>query len=202
MSEKAHSLTKTRADQSAAGSVEHRLAEFMRVNNHALPQDGAFYEALGRAIGGWAQVEGALYVMFLTVLKLPHADPAAAAFHAIVSFQGRLKMVDSAALFSLANSPLLARWRALEERVRKKEARRNQAAHFMPRRDFDAAQAPRLYLGPHPYDANRARKAPPPIFTQQLEAMAQEFRSIALDLTMLSMEIGGLERNAVARLVK
>lgn len=182
--------------------LEQQLEELLRVNNHALSQDSAFYEALGRAIGGWAQVEGALYVMFLTVLKLPHADPAAAAFHAIVSFQGRLRMVDSAALFSLANSPLLPRWKELAEHVRRKEARRNQAAHFMPRRDFDTAQVPRLYLGPHPYDANRTQRAPPPIFTKQLEAMAQDFRGIALDLTMLSMEIGGLEPYAAARLVR
>ena len=90
-----------------------------------------FYAALGGAISGWQLVETALYEVYERAIVPQQPGAAAAGFHAIQTFNGKLAVTDAAIRFRLWALPdVLESWIHLKRRADKRSQRRNQLVHF------------------------------------------------------------------------
>jgi hypothetical protein len=101
-----------------------------------------FFAAIGSAITAWAYLEKALLIVFLSALGTPLKRPAAAAFYAIISFQGKRHLIEAALTIRLtekrigphsstfAGHPLLEEWERLDDRLRRKSKKRSYIAHY------------------------------------------------------------------------
>jgi hypothetical protein len=101
-------------------------------------EEQAFYAALGKAITQWQAVEESLAWIFMAVVTegIHRSSVANAAFHAIISFQPKLDMIDSAMTTVALLSPFERGPDAdksmftLRNRAGKRADRRNDMAHF------------------------------------------------------------------------
>jgi hypothetical protein len=92
------------------------------------------YCAIGYALTQWGTVEEALCSIYILATTFPATgatQPASgAAFWAIATFDGKLKMTDAAVAIRIAGSDDLKRkWRALFNNMGFKNKRRNDLAH-------------------------------------------------------------------------
>jgi hypothetical protein len=91
------------------------------------------YARIGEGLNAWAAVEDLVTAVFLVAISARNHDAARAAFHEVVSFDGRLSACNAAVQIALAkHHPHLAEWDAPRERLRKKKNIRNKLAHGQP----------------------------------------------------------------------
>ncbi|MFC4724409.1 hypothetical protein ACFPB0_03800 [Glycocaulis abyssi] len=89
----------------------------------------AAYTLVGEALSLWNQIEGSLAFLFASYLKTD-ASIAMASYHAVISFEARLAMVNAAAEKKLRLHPeLFDRWKTLSGRISKKAKKRAEIAH-------------------------------------------------------------------------
>ncbi|WP_026621553.1 hypothetical protein M728_005225 (plasmid) [Ensifer sp. WSM1721] len=89
------------------------------------------YVAFGRALSIWAYVEW-LHCELFRIIAVGHAgnSPLAKAYWAIVSFDGKHKMVNAALTEALSKHPTyLNRWKSLNNRLHELSKARNRLAH-------------------------------------------------------------------------
>lgn len=72
-----------------------------------------FYAAIGEAITTWAEIEGNLFDLYARLLKSNHYQALSAAYHSVINFNSRLKMVDAAATYTLTRKRDIKEWSAL-----------------------------------------------------------------------------------------
>ncbi|KCZ57882.1 hypothetical protein HY36_11945 [Hyphomonas atlantica] len=101
-----------------------------------LHDDDQLLLEVGRCLDVWSVVELNLAAIFsylyVPTCEPPHARVAIRApFDAVVSFDARLTMLDTAVVNSpIANSLVRERWPALSNRLSKKYKKRHEVAHF------------------------------------------------------------------------
>lgn len=88
------------------------------------------YLAIGMAITTWAKLEATLFFGYLGILESKNVYAVSASFHAIVSFSGKLDMVDKAMHFSLPSQELLDEWIKIRGRFKRLSRTRSKIAHF------------------------------------------------------------------------
>ena len=94
-------------------------------------QISRFLQALGRSITVWQLVETALYEVYEVAIGPQRPGAAASGFHAIQTFQIKLKATNAAIRFLFYdNSGLDEEWQKLYQSADKKSQRRNQLVHF------------------------------------------------------------------------
>lgn len=89
-----------------------------------------FFAALGEAIAEWYWVELRLFYMISRLLGFKDIKAAGAAFSAVVNFNARLQMVESAFQTAIQDEELRAEWRRLHRRLKKHARKRNGIAHL------------------------------------------------------------------------
>jgi hypothetical protein len=91
-----------------------------------------FFEAVGRTLFAWQRVEGRLMGIYLQLLGGPNAWGAAgAAFYSVFSLKGKLKMIQEAAKWGLAEFPLLSNELSrLLRKTGKRSKKRNDLVHL------------------------------------------------------------------------
>ena len=90
------------------------------------------YEAVGLALSNWEFFEFDLGLMFITLLRADEGVAARRAYGSIVTFRGRLELIEAAAeaYFLIHRAPRVkADFRSLMNRAQKYGARRNEIAH-------------------------------------------------------------------------
>jgi hypothetical protein len=162
-------------------------------------EERAFYAALGKALTQWQRIEENLAIIFASVAG-SHGLPdmaANAAFHAVLNFNTKLAMTDSALkmksfLSTLerapgASDPMIDQWDTLKKRAERRAKRRNELAHFGMA--FDRAGAPgnRYTLQPSAIDMRAwmlSAGKPPTRYTRDLTDQGNSFESLGLDLSL------------------
>lgn len=95
-------------------------------------QISRFFDVLGRAISVWQIVETALYEVFERAVMPGAPGACGAAFHAIQTFNLKLRATDAAVRFRLSGKPvLLDEWESIKADADTKSQRRNQMVHFV-----------------------------------------------------------------------
>jgi hypothetical protein len=74
-----------------------------------------FFQAIGRAITMWQQVESALCAVFVNVSTCQMADVASAIFYSFQDFSDKLNLVNSAARLSLSAAHGLNDWNTINK---------------------------------------------------------------------------------------
>jgi hypothetical protein len=90
------------------------------------------YEAVGLALSNWESFEFGLGLIFITLLRADEGIAARRAYGSIITFRGRLEMIEAAAeaYFLIHRAPRVkADFRSLMNRAQKYGARRNEIAH-------------------------------------------------------------------------
>jgi hypothetical protein len=99
----------------------------------ARPTEAEFFEAVGRAVVGWQQVELSACVLFAVLLRAGNEGGARAAFDRVGNFAMRIELLDVAAKFFFATSKgvgdLPKRWEGLRGRLFSASDLRNRLAH-------------------------------------------------------------------------
>lgn len=80
----------------------------------------------------WQRVESQLFLIFNTLLPTKNVNLTSAVFHAVMSLDARLGMIDALAHQQLQTSypELLEEWRGLRVGTKKHAKKRNRLAHF------------------------------------------------------------------------
>ena len=89
----------------------------------------AFFEALGRAIAKWQELELILAILFATLIDPQRIRLGRLLFNGLQGFRDKLKLTDTAACEVLFNSPLLDEWKVLHKALSTLADRRNHLAH-------------------------------------------------------------------------
>lgn len=99
----------------------------------AKPTEAEFFEAVGRAVVAWQQVEVSACVLFVVLLRAGNEGGARAAFDRVGNFAMRIELLDVAAKYLFAMSKgvgeLPKRWEALRGRLFGASDLRNRLAH-------------------------------------------------------------------------
>jgi len=102
----------------------------LAMTDELLTDEDAVYVAIGRALTTWAGVEDALGQVYCAAVNPRNFDPAERSYWAVVSFEGRLKMVGRAIAeredpFSKLNKA----WTPIRDDLLKQNKARNKLAH-------------------------------------------------------------------------
>src|SRR5690348_9523475 len=89
-----------------------------------------FYIAFAKAFLGWQHVEDVIFEFFAELFKGTNPDSLSAAFHAVITFDGRLAMVDEAFRVRVKDPMIVGEWKQLHKKIRKKATSRNTLAHL------------------------------------------------------------------------
>ena len=92
--------------------------------------DAAFYEAVGRCITSWADIEVRLLLILINCLHTEQVASVAAAYYSAVAFAGKVGMVDAAMQCDLSSGSLTNEWEGLRDRCVKHARSRNHIAHY------------------------------------------------------------------------
>ena len=92
--------------------------------------DAAFYEAVGRCITSWADIEVRLLLILINCLHTEQVASVAAAYYSAVAFAGKVGMVDAAMHCDLSSGSLTNEWEGLRDRCDKHARSRNHIAHY------------------------------------------------------------------------
>lgn len=112
-----------------------------------LEEENAFFDAIGKSIHHWANVEHALGMVLCGALgRYDTCDEDGvilATFYAVDNFRSKLSMVDAALRARLDKHPLLEKWigvtgqKGLCDKVQKASLRRNKFVHFTVASPYD-----------------------------------------------------------------
>jgi hypothetical protein len=162
-------------------------------------EERTFYAALGKALTQWQRIEENLAIIFASVAGR-HGLPdmaANAAFHAVLNFNTKLAMTDSAikmkSFLSVlerepgVSDPMIGEWDTLKNRAERRAKRRNELAHFALA--FDRAKTPgnRYTLQPSAIDMRAwmlNAGNPPTRYTRDLVDQGNSFENLGFDLSL------------------
>lgn len=182
------------------------------------------YEAVGLALSNWEFFEFDLGLMFITLLRANEGIAARRAYGSIITFRGRLEMIEAAAeaYFLVHRAPRVkADFRSLMNRAQKYGARRNEIAHGrvqefkLERRKksdgwalypshfnsnkmtLSGTRRRKVYLHVH---ARLAVTQPRYVYTStEISAFAAHFRELADETSKLLGRVGDLWLSPLAR---
>lgn len=98
-------------------------------DSESLAEMNEMYALIGSSLARWNDIEGSLAFLFALTLRAD-ASYSMTAYHAVVSFEARLAMVNAVAKRRLKeHGDLLARWTSLSSRLTKKAKKRAEIAH-------------------------------------------------------------------------
>jgi len=103
-----------------------------------------FCAAVGQAMLGWSRVETQVYFAYRINFKAYDHKSATAAWEAIDSFRGRLKMADYC--IKTRSPEWIEGWDKLKERCRKRSLKRNFIAHSETWYDCKAQSGKRFFI--------------------------------------------------------
>ena len=140
-----------------------------------------FFAALGEAIASWYWVELRLFYMISRLLGFKNIKAAGAAFSAVINFNARLTMVDSAFQTTIRNEDLHAEWRRLHRRLKKHVRKRNDIAHLTVT-TFPQMEDPdkMVYLS-HSFVDGSKNPLEPVYLLKDLRQMTKDFHQLMLD---------------------
>ena len=86
--------------------------------------------AVGYCQSAWGEVEGELSNIYRVVANIPKCEIAIASFYSVVSFDGKLQMVDSVMKRGLIEfASTLRKWESLHKDIKKLKSKRNKLSH-------------------------------------------------------------------------
>ncbi|MEQ8403999.1 MAG: hypothetical protein RKE49_02795 [Oceanicaulis sp.] len=95
-----------------------------------LPSESEYYEAIGRALTSWADLENAVCLVFTRATIDDFSGTAEAAYWEVASFEARLKMTDAAVQARYTKHPECLRlWKTLYNACNRRKRVRNKLAH-------------------------------------------------------------------------
>ena len=145
------------------------------------PLRDPIYIAVGRAIEEWSWVETNLAILLEGLMWHGRSDLVGPAFHAVVNFNSKLKMVDTVAQRVLT-AKRLDGWNTLRNRISKKADKRNEIAHSAI--VMHGRTAP-LVARLHPYWAitkDIPAKKGDGLSVQQLNERAASFTDVSIEI--------------------
>jgi hypothetical protein len=139
------------------------------------------YLAVGRCLEKWSWVEVNLAILLAGLLGGQRSGLIGPAFHAVINFKDKLRMVDEVAKRTLSGKRL-ARWETLSSRVDKKAKKRNEIAHASI--VLHGGTAP-LEARLHPYwtiTAGKPASKGTGLTVVQLEQRAESFTELSVEI--------------------
>lgn len=95
-----------------------------------MKRENEFYCQLARSIQAWLGIETEVYFIYLSIMKGANPHLLSVTFHNIESFESKLVLLDSCLkLIFTRDSDGWKQWRALLNRARKLNAKRNKIVH-------------------------------------------------------------------------
>jgi hypothetical protein len=88
------------------------------------------HQAVGSALAQWSQIERALNLILFNLAGLKSYAIAEAIMASMVSFRGRLEIIDNILIVDPRAPEVLSEWTNLRKRVLKRSKERNNLAHF------------------------------------------------------------------------
>jgi hypothetical protein len=89
-----------------------------------------FLRAFAKAVLAWQHVEDSIYLIFNSILRHDEPKIVAAAFHAVLSLDARISMVDESLRAATNEEAIIKRWATLNKRVKRRALIRNKLAHL------------------------------------------------------------------------
>jgi hypothetical protein len=161
------------------------------------PSQIEFYGTLGHAIVTWANVERALYFVYLRTVGSPISLVPNAAFFSIINFNAKLSMVDNAMAVRYYHYPdVLNRWSNIKNRLGKRAKKRNNLAHWqllvVVKDNGDMVHT----LTPQIFDPNPSSGAAdrPSYTVADVHSMDLKFRECARELEQLADDLHATPR--------
>jgi len=152
-------------------------------------EERLFSEVLGRALGNWQHVEGQISSIFSRILGRTNDSYKAAniALNTILSFDTKLSMTHAAVTSLLAESEgALAEWNPLKNRANRRNARRNELAHFGVVFHPNDTPGRRYRLQPNVWNIREHQRwkdrSPPSRTLCEIHAVGQSFLKLSMDL--------------------
>jgi hypothetical protein len=152
-----------------------------------------FYSALGSAITQWEFVEAELCNTFISLIGAQYVMAANTAFYSVVSVEGRLNMVNSAASSTLSMLPdLLKEWDEIHKKIKVAKKKRNALAHFsVMQGHFDKGRHFRLQPSVHNFQSIGATVTT--LYYEDLLAAAVLFAEVAERLFQYNSKLPRVE---------
>ena len=156
---------------------------------NAPEEELALHWQLGSAITSWAEIEGGIAQVLLSITRDPVA--VGVGFLGIENFRSKLKFADSIVELKLKKKPeLLSKWRELRERIERSSWRRNKIAHCILWPDI-ANKAGRRYslvdwLSPRVKNVRQKVEDRPlkgALYLKDVSDIKTEFSALAVDLS-------------------
>jgi hypothetical protein len=150
-------------------------------------QIASFHMAVGHAVCSWQYVEHNLYRIYARLIQGKDQHAVSAAFHVNLAFHAKLKMVNSAAKFTINNTTTKDRWKKLNTRLSVLAEKRNQVVHFTEIFDSHEENPDKaMKLRPNFLDANKDSNYKNATYEEYTESalhkLASSFEELAGDL--------------------
>lgn len=150
----------------------------------------AFYFELGRAISAWADVERALFQIYISCFTKHNYDPAGLTFFSIENFRSKMKAVDTTFRTKFDGTHHVADWDSIYKRLERHSSFRNHLVHYHTRSYDHAKPGRRMALIPTLSKAPRFRqKVPKPpdgsMFLRDIVTSRYQFTALAHGLELL-----------------
>jgi hypothetical protein len=164
-------------------------------------QRRSFYEALGRAISAWQEVESGIYEVFRELTASERPGAVAAAFFAMNAFGQKLDMTNAAAHFVLFKTDLFDTWVNLNDTAQKLYGKRNALAHQVVWVKYGEEQKEqRIFIAPQALDLSRTlprqrrggkppKPPDPPITLREIQQYKKKFTDLAGKFLELARQI-------------
>lgn len=152
------------------------------------PHRDPIYLAVGRGMEKWSWVEVNLAILLEGLLKSRRQGLVGPAYHAVINFKDKLRMVDEVAKRTLSGKRLKA-WNTLSGRIGRKANKRNEIAHASI--VLHGRTAP-LEARLHPYWAITSGKLAARgdgLTVEQLERRAASFTELSVEILQFDKEL-------------
>jgi len=135
-----------------------------------------FYHKLGEAIASWANVESALFNVFLRGFKKGNYDALYSAYFSIESFRSKLNAVDRVFRGSIDDKKTLATWTDIKDTLNTLSTARNRLAHWrVSSIDNDRTGRRVALVNPHDLNLKNWRLKEVPAGAQCLRDIARTY---------------------------
>jgi len=94
-----------------------------------LEGESEFFEALGRAIAAWQNIEVALAYLFAAAMPEPKATRSLIVFDTVQNFRDKLSITDAVLRETLIDAPCLETWNTMLNKLPRLAKRRNRIPH-------------------------------------------------------------------------
>ncbi len=174
------------------------VVDHVELKGKLLISDNEFYEALGRLIVSWQQVEIALADLFATLMQSDEFL-SVKAHYSVMNFNTRLDMTDRVAELALHESDLKDDWGELHKRLKRYAKKRNNMVHadigFNPLHALNATENFKYELVLIPFYvtfdmlSDKNKRTGNTFNTAKLREWASRFDQLWMDIYKLNVEL-------------